>query len=414
MKALLLAGAASVAAFSFAAPTAMAQTTINGGGGSGAQPIYDAEFNQYTSTTPSILFSYDGVGSGGGQSAFLNNDIALFNSPANQYGTIVGTTVHFGASDNPLSSSQVSGYTLSAEDGPLIQLPMIGVGVTIPYVNAGLKKTLTLTDSQICGVLSGLITNWSQLSTKATAGEIEVVYRSDSSGTTYLLTQHLNAVCTASNSAFPVLPVAITKTFASLFTGGKPPSNFTGESGSALVASQMLATPLSFGYISPDWTSIAPKSGNTTSLLVATVTNGINNLNYAPTVTNIEAGLENPGPGSTNTTPPSTEAEAANPLLWVPAVPQTNKGYSIVGYSTWDVSSCYAVANIGTNIIDFLKDNFSSKTYQTIIKNYGYGPLSNTGAAAYVTDITDTFLSNKYGYNLNIDNKTLCNGLPGR
>ncbi len=415
MRAFLLAGAASIAALSLAAPPAMAQSiTLNGGGGSGPQPIYDAEFNQYTSTTPTTLFSYDGIGAGGGQSAFLNNNISLFNQPTEQYGTIVGTTVHFAASDQGLSSSQISGYTLASVDGPVIQVPTIGVGVTIPYVNAGLTKTLTLTDSQLCGVLSGLITNWSQLSSKATAGTIEVVYRSDSSAQTYLLTQHLNPVCTASNSAFPKLPVTITKTFAQLFTNNTPPAAFTGESGSAAQAAQMLATPLSFGYISPDWTSIAPKSSNTTSLKVADVVNGINNLAYAPTVTNIEAGLENAGPGSTNVTPPSTEAEAANQLLWIPTVPQTNKGYSIVGYSTWEVSSCYASKTVGTNIIDFLKDEYSVKTYQTIIKNYGYAPLSNTAAAPYVTAVTNTFLNNKNGYNLNIDNATLCKGLAGR
>jgi ABC-type phosphate transport system substrate-binding protein len=415
MRAFLLAGAASIAALSFAAPAAFAQSlTLNGGGGSGPQPIYDAEFAQFTSTTPTTLFSYDGIGAGGGQSAFLNNNIALFNQPSEQYGTIVGTTVHFAASDQGLTSSQISGYTLAATDGPVIQVPTLGVGVTIPYVNAGLTKALTLSDAQLCGVLSGQITNWSQLSKKATAGTIEVVYRSDSSAQTYLLTQHLNAVCTASNSSFPVYPVLITKTFAQLFTSNKPPATFTGESGSAAQAAQLLATPLSFGYISPDWTSIAPKSSNTTSLKVASLINGINNIAYSPTVTNIEAGLENPGPGSANTTPPSTQSEAANQLLWIPTLPQTNKGYSIVGYSTWEVSSCYASATVGTNIINFLNDEYAVKTYQTIIKNYGYAPLSNTAAAPYITAVTNTFLNNKNGYNLNIDNATLCSGLAGR
>jgi ABC-type phosphate transport system substrate-binding protein len=413
-----LACTVSAAALSlFASSAAMAaSTTLNGGGSTLAQPTYTQEFNTYTSSSPSVLFSYDGVGSGGGQSAFLTNNISLFNSPSNQYGTIVGTTVHFGASDAFLSSSQVNPngtYPLSPTDGPLIQIPMFGVPITIPYVNAGLTTALKLTDAQLCGVLSGQITNWSQLSPKATKGTIEVVYRSDSSGTTFLLTQHLNAVCTASNSSFPAYPVPVTKTFTQLFTGGTIPTTFTGESGSALVQAQLLATPLSFGYLSPDYTSIAPKSPNTSSLKVASVVNGINNVAYQPTVANVNTGLSNAGPGSTNATPPSTATNAADPLLWVPSVPQTNKGYSIVGYTVWILSSCYADKTAGTDINSFLKKHFATKSYQTIIENNGFSPLGNTSAAPYVTSINNDFLSNKSGYNLNIDG-TQCSAYAGR
>jgi phosphate transport system substrate-binding protein len=414
-----LACTVSAAALSLgAASAAMAATlTLNGGGATLPQPTYQNEFNTFSQATPTVLFSYDGVGSGAGQTAFLNNDITQFDSPSNQYGTIVGTTVDFGASDAFLNSTQVNstgGYALSSTDGSLIQIPMIGVAVTIPYVNSGLTKVLVLNDSQICGVLSGKLTNWNQISKGATPGTIEVVYRSDGSGTTFLTTQHLNAVCTAANSSFPVLPVPVTKTFASLFTGGVPPSNFTGESGSAAVAAQLLATPLSFGYLSPDYTSIAPKSSNTTSLKVASVTNGINNVTYNPTVGNIAAGLTHPGPGSTFATPPSTQATAADPLDWIPSVPQTNSGYSIVGYTTWDLSTCYQTPAAGKELVLFLDDHFKTKAYQTLIENNGFTPLSNTAAAPYVTAISDDFLSNKSGYNLNIGNATACAGLAGR
>jgi phosphate transport system substrate-binding protein len=427
MNRKFLACTVSAAALSIGVATAaMAQTTtLNGGGSTLAQPTYTQEFNAYTSSAPTVLFSYDGVGSGGGTSAFLNNNIALFNSPTNQYGTIVGTTVTFGASDAYLSSSQVSStgtYGLSPTDGPLIQIPMFGTPITFPFVNAGLttivgKKApgLTITDAQMCGILSGQITNWSQLSSKATAGTIEVAYRSDGSGTTFLLTQHLNAVCTASNSSFPAYPVPVTKTFTQLFTGGTVPATFTGESGSALVQSYLLATPLSFGYLSPDYTSIAPKSPNTSSLAVASVVNGINGLAYAPTYANTNIGLENPGPGSTNASPPTTATTAADPLLWVPAVPQTNKGYSVVGYTNWFVSSCYSTANatMGKDLTSFLTKHFGTKSYQTIIENNGFSPLSSTAAAPYVAQIQNIFLTNKDGFNLNIDGPQ-CSAYAGR
>ena len=415
-----LACTVSAAALSIGVASAAmaATTTINGGGATLPQPTYTQEFTTYTNAHPTILFSYDGVGSGAGQTAFLNNDITQFNSPSNQYGTIVGTTVDFGASDAFLSSTQVSstgGYMLSGVDGPLIQIPMIGVAVTIPFNYAGLTA-LKLTDAQLCGVLSGKINLWSTLRSTL-SGTIQVVYRSDGSGTTFLLTQHLNKVCTSTNSNFPVLPVTVTKNFNTLFTNSVPPANFTGESGSSAVAAQLVATDKSFGYLSPDYTSIAPKSPNTTALKVASLVNSLSNVAYTPTVANIESGLQNPDPATaTNPTPPNTPTAAANPLNWVPSVPLTTKGYDIVGYTTWDLSTCYASKTVGSNLNTFLNLHFNSTPYKTIIDNNGFAPLANTAAAPFVTAIKNTFLSNVSGYNLNIDNSVPCTmpGVTGR
>jgi phosphate transport system substrate-binding protein len=418
----LLVCSVSAAALSFGVASA-ATTTLNGGGSSLAEPTYINEFNLFTGSNPNVLFSYEGVGSGSGQKAFLGNDISYFENLSSgilTYGTIVGTTVHFGASDAYLVASQLTNpatgsYGLSGTDGPLIQVPTIGVAVSLPYVNSGLKGTLSLTDDQVCGILSGKLTNWNQIANRnAVPGTIQVTYRADGSGTTFLLLNHLNAVCTPANSSFPTYPVPVTNSFASIFPNSTPPSNFTGESGSAAVQQQMLATPLSFGYLSPDYTSIAPKSANTSSLKVAVLVNGVNGVGYAPTVLSTELGLDNAGPGSTNPTPPTNKTAAMNPLNWVPSIPVTNKGYPIVGYTTWDLSSCYASAGAGANLQRFLKLNYSGSIYRQQIFNNGFAPIPNTAAAPFVTAINNVFLSNASGYNLNIDNATLCAGLPGR
>jgi ABC-type phosphate transport system substrate-binding protein len=342
------------------------------------------------------------------------------------YGTVVGTQVDFGASDAPLSASQLTNpatgsYTNSGVDGPLIQIPTFGVPIALAYNETAETSTLSLTDAQLCGVLSGKITDWHTLNSKIAAGTtIQVVYFSNSSGATYLTSQHLNAVCTSSNSNFPEYPVPITKYFYSTTAANNPiflsspPPNFTGEAAAANAAAEMVATPNSFGYISPDWTSIAPKSANTTALKVASVVNGINNKGYTPTVANTETGLANAGPGSQYPTPPNTLTNAMDPINWVPTIPQTSKGYSIVGYSTVELSSCYASTTAGTALNTFLTDLYQTSSYKTIITNNGFVPLSNTAASPYITSVLNDFLSNKSGYNLNIDSKSLCASYPGR
>jgi hypothetical protein len=102
----------SVAAAALSFGTAHATTsTLNTGGSSLAAPTYIALYQLYTQSHPSILFNYEAVGSGGGQKAFLGNDITQFeNVPAGTltYGTIVGTQVDLGASDAALSATQLT------------------------------------------------------------------------------------------------------------------------------------------------------------------------------------------------------------------------------------------------------------------------------------------------------------------
>jgi ABC-type phosphate transport system substrate-binding protein len=422
------------AALSFSAAHA-ATITINAGGSSLAYPTYVAEFAAFTKANPTILFSYEGVGSGAGQNAFLKNDITYFEpNPPNAngyaagtltYGTIVGTSVAIGASDATLSNSQLTApatgsYANSSADGPLIQIPTIGVPITMAFNETAETGTLSLTDSQICGVLSGKITDWHTLVSTIPAGTtITVVYRSDGSGTTFLTTQHLNAVCTAANSNF-VIPVAITKTFASLFTSdaktnNKVPSTFVAESGSGGVATEAASVSGSFAYLSPDYTAIAPKSANyNAKLKVASVYNSVSEAYYTPSVANTETALQNPGTGSANGSPPPSLAAAQDPLNWVPTIPQPTKGYPIVGYTTMDLSTCYANQAIGTAIIKLLTDAYTVASYSTIITNNGFAPLSNTGAAKFATAINADFLTNSSGYALNIDNATTCASYTGR
>jgi len=409
--------------------TAQAATiTINAGGSSLAAPSYIAMFENYTNAHPTVLWNFEAVGSGGGQKAFLNNDITQFeNVPAGTltYGTIVGTQVDMGASDAALSATQLTNpatgsYANSAVDGPLIQVPTFATPITIPYNESAQTAALKLTDAQLCGVLSGKITDWHSLNSKIPAGTtIEVIYRSDSSGTTFLLTQHLNAVCTSANSSFPTLPVPVTKYFFSTTASNNPvflttpPPNFTGESGSANVAAEAVATSASFTYLSPDYTSIAPNSANTTSLKVASLVNASNNTAYQPSVANVKLALGHAGSTSTNAAPPSTKTAAMNPLNWVPLIPTTTQGYPIVGFTTMELSSCYANKSAGSAIISLMTNMYGS-AYASIITNNGFVQVGNTANSQYVTAIKADFLGNSSGYGLNIDNSSTCSSYAGR
>jgi phosphate transport system substrate-binding protein len=424
--------ALSVAAGALSIGVAQAQTTINGGGSSLAYPVYSTQYASYTAANPSVLFSYEAVGSGGGQKAFFGNDITQFENPPSgtlTYGTIAGSTVDFGASDAFLTSGQFGVTTtgqysdttngtpnLSATDGPVIQIPAFGTPITIAFTSptktvkgktSAYITSLKLTDPQICGIFSGAITDWHTLSSTIPAGtQINVAYRSDSSGTTFLLTNHfydtgLGDVCNSTNAPNFTALTGPTKVFASLFTNSTPPASFTGESGSGGVQSAILATPGTIGYLSPDYTSIATKSPNyNKAVLTASVVNANNGTAYTPSSANTHTGLANPAAESTNLTPPATAADAANPYLWVPNVPATKSGYPIVGYTNEYFSECYADKTVtGPAIIALLYDTFKKTPYTTDITNDGFAADPST----FVTAINDIFTANTKKFNLNID-----------
>ncbi|MCR2698052.1 substrate-binding domain-containing protein, partial [Salmonella enterica] len=88
---------------------------------------------------------------------------------------------------------------------------------------------ITLTKAQLCGVLSGKFTKWSDVgvSSGSAPDAFKVIYRSESSGTSELLTRHLQAVCGAdSNVAFQGK-----STFAQEFPSNTPPANFIAATG---------------------------------------------------------------------------------------------------------------------------------------------------------------------------------------
>ncbi|CAB3748148.1 substrate-binding domain-containing protein [Paraburkholderia solisilvae] len=405
------------------ASAAMAQSapSLLGGGSTLVQPTIGSESAIFPTADGHI--TYFGVGSGAGQSAFLNND-------STQFSAGLSATVNFANSDAPLSSAQISTYQAgrAKTDGALIQIPYIITPITIPLVNAptgtgpalpnSTTPTVALNDADLCGIFSGAFTNWNQVTNPDTgaaypAGAIKVVYRSDNSGTSDLLTAHLAKVCPipSGTAANPVTFVE-TQNFGGLFT--TVPSNFTSASGSggvsALLVSLRAAGTPAVGYLSPDWTntSLAPSSASAAAdqLAVASLrnSNATPAVDVVPTFANATAAV-----GTIN--PPANAALAANPANWVPSASNPTTGYPISGTSQIIVSQCYAnhgnTPSVAGSVVDFLTQHYSAAN-ATLLHNNGFDSVPTT----FLTAITNDFLTTTNA--LGIGNTTKCGAIAGR
>jgi hypothetical protein len=436
-------------------PAARATTPaiINGGGATSPQADYagpnnpstgapTSEFSLYNSAVTTVQFgTYWGSGSGTGQQAFIQNDLTcdinkVTGANSGKCSNTPGgaDTVHYGFSDTPLNSTQIATWATSswgqAAAGNLIQIPTLGTGeaIVVNDTNITANGQATFSDNDLCGIFSGLITDFSQITDSKTApaaGQFKFVYRTDSAGPTYIITEHLAAVCNAGNTKAGVTFSAVT-TFSSLFTslGGISAviPNSVGETLNSGVADYLAglsngAVPQAIGYVSPDWTSITPNSpevlsnGLPSPLLVAALQNGPKS--YTPTTANIKIALAHVTQGS-NLTPPTNATEGANPGLWIPTIQVVSTGYPIVGYGTLDLPQCYSNATISKNIIAFLKDHYANASYKTIQSNNGLVSVANSGAATFVATIQKNIEANKNGWGTDIGDKTACAGKAGR
>jgi phosphate transport system substrate-binding protein len=154
-------------------PVAMTADTILGAGASFPAPLYMKWGSDYNGVA-GVKLNYQSIGSGGGISA------------------IEAKTVDFGASDAPLEQAEL-------EANGLAQFPMVVGGVVLVYNLDGVADgQLKLTPDVVAGIYMGTITTWDDPSivkensgVKLPATKINVVHRSDGSGTTWILTHYM-------------------------------------------------------------------------------------------------------------------------------------------------------------------------------------------------------------------------------
>ena len=149
-----------------AAPVAaVAGPALNGAGATFPAPIYQRWFQDYARDTGNRV-NYQSVGSGAGVRQFIAG------------------TVDFAASDEPIKASEAK----QVKRG-VVQIPMVGGTIAIAYNKSGCK--LKLTQKQTVDIFSGRIKDWNQVG--CAAGPMNVVHRSDGSGTTFAFTNSLDA-----------------------------------------------------------------------------------------------------------------------------------------------------------------------------------------------------------------------------
>jgi phosphate transport system substrate-binding protein len=167
---------ALLAALALAAPAAANAADVNGAGASFPYPIYSAWAFAFEKETGSKV-NYQSIGSGGGIKQVTEG------------------TVDFGASDDPLTTENL------AKSG-LIQFPaVLGGVVAVINLEGFANDELTLSGPVLADVFQGKILKWNDPAIAALNpgktlpdADINVVYRSDSSGTSAIFTNYLSVV----------------------------------------------------------------------------------------------------------------------------------------------------------------------------------------------------------------------------
>ncbi|MBF0558078.1 MAG: phosphate ABC transporter substrate-binding protein PstS, partial [Nitrospirae bacterium] len=150
---------------------------LQGAGASFPAPIYLKWFKAYSGSHRDVQIDYQSVGSGSGVKS------------------VIDKTVDFGASDAAMTKEEMSKVDVGVQ-----LLPLTAGSIVLAYNIEGVKE-LKLPRTVYPGIFLGKIKKWNDpLIAKANPGvklpdaPINVVVRADSSGTTYVFTNHLSAI----------------------------------------------------------------------------------------------------------------------------------------------------------------------------------------------------------------------------
>ncbi len=198
---------------------AQASVKLQGAGASFPAPLYNKWFKTYSASHANVLVDYQSVGSGSGVKSVIDH------------------TVDFGASDAAMKPED-----MAKVDGGVQLFPMTAGSIVLAYNLKGVDH-LQLSRAAYGGMFLGTITRWNDpVIAKANPGAtlpdlpINVVVRADSSGTSFVFSQHLSAI----NSEFGKGVGANTMPNWPVGTKSK---------GNEGVTASVMTTPGSIGYI---------------------------------------------------------------------------------------------------------------------------------------------------------------------
>lgn len=153
--------------------------SLTGAGATFPAPLYQRWFQDFNQINPKVQINYQSVGSGAGVEQFVKG------------------TVDFGASDTAMKDDEIA--KVPADKGVLL-LPLTAGSIVFAY-NLPDVPELKLPRAVYVDILLGKITKWNDPkivaanpSAKLPDQNINVIYRSDGSGTTGVFTKHLSAI----------------------------------------------------------------------------------------------------------------------------------------------------------------------------------------------------------------------------
>lgn len=194
---------------------------LNGAGASFPAPLYQQWFRNYKNQKKDVLIHYRSQGSGEGVRQFIAGE------------------VDFGASDAAMNDEEIA----KVEKGALM-LPMTAGSIVVAYNLPGVQE-LRLSREAYCDIFIGKITRWNDPKIAETNEgvslpdqEIQVIHRADDSGTTFVFTQHLSAICDTWKNG-PGIGKQI----------DWPEGNFLGAEGNEGVATKIKQINGSIGYL---------------------------------------------------------------------------------------------------------------------------------------------------------------------
>ena len=165
----------------FSASAVLAQMRLVGSGASFPYPLYATWFKSFSQANKDILVDYQAKGSGAGIKDFISK------------------TVDFGASDAAMTDEE-----MAQVQGGVQLLPMTAGSIVLAYNIPGVPEGLKLSREVYPKIFLGEIKKWNDPliakdnpKIKLPDRDITVVRRADSSGTTFVFTQHLSAVSEA-------------------------------------------------------------------------------------------------------------------------------------------------------------------------------------------------------------------------
>jgi phosphate transport system substrate-binding protein len=150
---------------------------LSGAGASFPAPLYQRWAVEYNKLHPNVQTNYQSVGSGAGVKQFTQG------------------TVDFAASDAAMSDEEIE----KVKQG-VVMIPATAGSIVIAY-NLPEVKDLKLSRDAYAGIFLGKITKWNDPAiakdnpdVKLPDLPINVAFRSDGSGTTFVFTKHLSAI----------------------------------------------------------------------------------------------------------------------------------------------------------------------------------------------------------------------------